>query len=1367
MRFIVSCLLLGLSFGSVLTAEVPTDEEFLHVLVGNEILDIAADSDDVWIATNKGVNRYHRDTKQWSFLTIADGLVNNHVQCIDIERREGLLGQKPGARVWFGTESGLSMFHKETGEWRTFTTRDGILENDIRDISAYGDSVWMISPHGASVYDIEDGTWTSYTTFPGVRQAQLTCVYHDSHYTWIGTTDGLVRYNHRRKRSLDALTTQPKSESERKLLEQHGADIVYGRWEFFTNRLSEWISPAGGGRSSMNAAEQAKSPFPDTMIRSIAGNLKYVFIGTRTGLVRYDIKSPLRVSGEQDAYAALTRAARRRRNLSYTTRARVAGVERVEHTKSIRRVLWEELGWTFFQLTQNRLDQRAEISDDMVDIAVSRGEFWAATPRGLVKLDPEIGTYEWFNRDHGFAANRVNTVSVAKGQTWAGTPHGVMVRGLFGSDWVRLRMERALPSNYVTAVGADHKWVWFGTPGAASRFNPNTNRWQTYARDEGLAGEKVSGIEVVGNFVWFATNEGISRLDKHTEQIDHFGKATTLLTTDEITATLVDGRFVWIGSTDGLARYDKVQQEWHIFRDELPSPSVTALTADPYYLWVGTEAGLIRYRKDAEGESGWQVIGEARLPVDDDHSAIRSLAANESDVFIAGATGLSRWSIRNREWFRYSSEDGIPPGIRSLAADESGVWIGGRGKLAHLNVFTGEIRHFTDADVKGLSHVTVMDAIVADDHVWFGTDHGIYRYNRRTGFWWVFAPYQSRGETDILIDSNIQTIAHNNAYVHFGTPLGMSRYDKLTGNWINTTKDDGLPDSDVRAIGLDGNDIWIATPNGVGHYDYVADEWQTYTRRDGLPGEDALAVAVGAEAIWIGTTTGAARFDKQARTWQLFTLRDGLPDRVVQAIAVDGVNVWFGTPEGIAVMNSELGTWNWYTTANGLLSNDIRSFYVTEPYLFINTPAGSTVVDRDLGSFTTFSRTDGLAASYVKSLDTAERYFWFGTPGGLTLYDLVPDLPDATYGMDTGLPSNNIQAVCVDEPLVWVGTDSGLARYDREKDIWNVFRAVAKRGKETRDAGLLSHNIKSLATARNHLWVGTRSGLSRYDKVTGSWQHMPLSTEHVIRSLGNDGRFLWLGTLTGLVLYDTASERALTTKTEYAPVRDVAMDRKGNMWFLMPDRLVQMYRERLEDVWITVQGNSRLETVTGVTRTKLAESDLGILKATCMAMIDDQIWIGRERGIVVYEPKKHRNERIELPPELESTKITDMLFDGEFLWVGTRNGVFRHEPASASWTHLTQQDGLSSGHVSAVIVDQDMLWVATADSGVCCYNKATGEWQDYRFGDGPADNNIRAMCADEKYVWLGTFSGGVCRYDKSNGLWTTYKTADYRTTTME
>ena len=156
------------------------EEEPGEVLIGNELRDIEMDEDYVWIATEKGVNRYDRESDEWKFYTIADGLVNNQVNCVAPERIEGILSQKSGDEVWFGTDSGVSVYYKETGSWQSFTTKDGLIHNKVNAISARGRDVWVATDKGVSVYDKKKDTWMSYGKFPGIPTSEVTSVYHQS-----------------------------------------------------------------------------------------------------------------------------------------------------------------------------------------------------------------------------------------------------------------------------------------------------------------------------------------------------------------------------------------------------------------------------------------------------------------------------------------------------------------------------------------------------------------------------------------------------------------------------------------------------------------------------------------------------------------------------------------------------------------------------------------------------------------------------------------------------------------------------------------------------------------------------------------------------------------------------------------------------------------------------------------------------------------------------------------------------------------------------------------------------------------------------------------------------------------------------------
>ncbi len=83
------------------------------------IYDIQFEKDNIWLATWSGVNfSKWNSIDTWKSLTVENsngGLIDNWVYAVDIEK---------SGRVWFGTESGISTYHK--GEWKSFNHSKGL-----------------------------------------------------------------------------------------------------------------------------------------------------------------------------------------------------------------------------------------------------------------------------------------------------------------------------------------------------------------------------------------------------------------------------------------------------------------------------------------------------------------------------------------------------------------------------------------------------------------------------------------------------------------------------------------------------------------------------------------------------------------------------------------------------------------------------------------------------------------------------------------------------------------------------------------------------------------------------------------------------------------------------------------------------------------------------------------------------------------------------------------------------------------------------------------------------------------------------------------------------------------------------------------
>jgi len=106
-----------------------------------------------WFGTDKGVARHTGNItmENWLALNEEDGLVNNFVQAIAVDRR---------GRVWIGTKGGVSVFYENS--ITSITEEDGLTSNNVLSISVDKEGVvWFGTDAGVTNY--WRGELTKYT----------------------------------------------------------------------------------------------------------------------------------------------------------------------------------------------------------------------------------------------------------------------------------------------------------------------------------------------------------------------------------------------------------------------------------------------------------------------------------------------------------------------------------------------------------------------------------------------------------------------------------------------------------------------------------------------------------------------------------------------------------------------------------------------------------------------------------------------------------------------------------------------------------------------------------------------------------------------------------------------------------------------------------------------------------------------------------------------------------------------------------------------------------------------------------------------------------------------------------------------------
>ncbi len=120
----------------------------------------------------------------WKTFTTKDGLPANKIYCVRAD----------GDRVWIGTSHGLVLY--ENDEFKTFTVEDGLAHEGVLsiDVSELTGDLWIGTLGGMNRYS--GGEFTTFTQFnSGLANDVIYTVICDEEDVWAATGGGAGRYN--------------------------------------------------------------------------------------------------------------------------------------------------------------------------------------------------------------------------------------------------------------------------------------------------------------------------------------------------------------------------------------------------------------------------------------------------------------------------------------------------------------------------------------------------------------------------------------------------------------------------------------------------------------------------------------------------------------------------------------------------------------------------------------------------------------------------------------------------------------------------------------------------------------------------------------------------------------------------------------------------------------------------------------------------------------------------------------------------------------------------------------------------------------------------------------------------------------------
>ena len=190
---------------------------------------------------------------------------------------------------------------------------------------------------------------------------------------------------------------------------------------------------------------------------------------------------------------------------------------------------------------------------------------------------------------------------------------------------------------------------------------------------------------------------------------------------------------------------------------------------------------------------------------------------------------------------------------------------------------------------------------------------------------------------------------------------------------------------------------------------------------------------------------------------------------------------------------------------------------------------------------------------YVRDIvSDADGNLWIGTESK-SLFHYVPQSDKIEPVWNDRLLSSNIHGLCCDGDFLWVGT------YEQTRSLVRIHRRTLA-SKSYPSAGKEIYTI--CRTSGGELWIGTTSGLKRYDRATDRFVGDSAIRSHVYHIREDSSGNIWAATYSdGLYKYDAMKD---AWRHYLYAERDTAS--------LAANKVLSVFEDRRNRIWLTTEG---------------------------------------------------------------------------------------------------------------------------------------------------------------------------------------------------